>query len=182
MANIMPEQFPKTLVIVGAGAFGLSTTLAISRRHPDVKVTITDRCEPPVQDGTSVDTSRILRPDYVDKEYEHLATKAQAMTKNDPDLKPYYFENGFTFCVDGEPSPSNTLWDNMLHNLKTEDPETAYDQCATPDAIYRHLHGTNTNAVPDARFPNTRKWVKGFTSKKCATVNSEAIIKVFYER
>ena len=58
----MSEKFPTTVVIVGAGVFGLSTALAISRRHPDTQVTVIDRHTPPVPDGTSVDTSRILRP------------------------------------------------------------------------------------------------------------------------
>jgi len=121
-------------------------------------------------------------PDYVDKEYERLAVKAQSIIKNDPDLKSYYFENGFTFCVDGEHGALNTLWDNMLHNLKTEHPETAYDQCDTPDDIYRHLHGMDAKSVSSANLLNTRKWVKGFTSKRCAIVNAEAIIKVYYKR
>jgi glycine/D-amino acid oxidase-like deaminating enzyme len=123
-----------------------------------------------------------LVPDYVDKDYEHLAVKAQAIIKNDPDLKPYYFENGFTFCIDGKPGALNTLWNNMLHNLKTEHSESAHDQCDTPDDIYRHLHGMDAKSVPSATFPSTRKWIKGFTSKRCATVNAEAIIKVYYKR
>jgi len=104
------------------------------------------------------------------------------MIKNDPELKPYYLENGFTFCVDGEPGSLNSLWDNILHKLKTEHPETAYDQCNTPDDIYRHLHGTNSISAPSVNFSGPRKWIKGFTSKRCATVNAEAMIKVYYRR
>lgn len=58
----MAETFPDTVIIVGAGVFGLSTALAIARRYPTTKVTVIDRYTPPVQDGTSVDTSKILRP------------------------------------------------------------------------------------------------------------------------
>lgn len=58
----MVSSFPDTVIIVGAGVFGLSTALAIERRYPTTKVTVIDRYTPPVQDGTSVDTSRILRP------------------------------------------------------------------------------------------------------------------------
>lgn len=42
---------------------GLSTTLEISRKYPTTQVTVIDRLTPPVADGTSVDTSRIIRPD-----------------------------------------------------------------------------------------------------------------------
>ena len=58
----MVEHFPDTVIIVGAGVFGLSTALAIARRYPSTKVTVIERYTPPVQDGTSVDTSKILRP------------------------------------------------------------------------------------------------------------------------
>lgn len=58
----MANEFPDNIIIVGAGVFGLSTALAIARRFPSTKVTVIDRCTPPVQDGTSVDTSKILRP------------------------------------------------------------------------------------------------------------------------
>ena len=57
----MSEQFPNKIIIVGAGIFGLSTALAIVRRHPLTQVTIIDRLTPPVVDGTSVDTTRCIR-------------------------------------------------------------------------------------------------------------------------
>ena len=58
----MAQNFPSTIIIVGAGVFGLSTALAVARRYPLTRVTVIDRYTPPVQDGTSVDTSKILRP------------------------------------------------------------------------------------------------------------------------
>lgn len=58
----MAQDFPDTIIIIGAGVFGLSTALAVARHHPSTKVTVIDRHTPPVQDGTSVDTSKILRP------------------------------------------------------------------------------------------------------------------------
>lgn len=53
--------FPSTVIIVGAGIFGLSTALAVSRRHPGCSVTVVDRLTPPVEDGSSVDTTRCIR-------------------------------------------------------------------------------------------------------------------------
>lgn len=55
---MMSEEFPLSLIIVGAGIFGLSTALAVARRSPATKVTLIDRLTPPVEDGTSVDTTR----------------------------------------------------------------------------------------------------------------------------
>lgn len=46
----------------------------------------------------------------------------------------------------------------------------------------RHLNGNNGyKPVPEAQLGRTRKRVKGFASKKCATVNAEAIVKIYYE-
>lgn len=58
----MGASFPESVIIIGGGAFGLSTALTIERRYPSTKITLIDRHTPPVPDGTSVDTSRILRP------------------------------------------------------------------------------------------------------------------------
>lgn len=56
------QTFSASVIIVGAGAFGLSTALEISRKYPTTQVTVIDRLTPPVADDTSVDTSRIIRP------------------------------------------------------------------------------------------------------------------------
>lgn len=58
---MMSEKLPSSLIIVGAGIFGLSTALAVARRFPSTEVTIIDRLIPPVEDGTSVDTTRCIR-------------------------------------------------------------------------------------------------------------------------
>jgi sarcosine oxidase/L-pipecolate oxidase len=58
---MVAESFPSTVIIVGAGVFGLSTALAISRRYSSCKITVVDRATPPVEDGTSVDTTRCIR-------------------------------------------------------------------------------------------------------------------------
>ena len=56
-----PSSFPATVIIIGAGVFGLSTALAIAKRHPSTAVTVVDRLTPPVVDGSSVDTTRCIR-------------------------------------------------------------------------------------------------------------------------
>lgn len=55
------DGFPASIIIIGAGVFGLSTALAIAKRHPSTQITIIDRLVPPVPDGTSVDTTRCIR-------------------------------------------------------------------------------------------------------------------------
>ncbi len=57
----MPELLPESVIIIGAGVFGLSTALAIEPRSPSTEITVVDRLTPPVVDGTSVDTTRCIR-------------------------------------------------------------------------------------------------------------------------
>ena len=52
---------PDSVIIIGAGIFGLSTALALAARYPSTHVTVVDRMTPPVTDGTSVDTTRCIR-------------------------------------------------------------------------------------------------------------------------
>ena len=195
----MAPNFPDTVIIIGAGVFGLSTALAIARHHPSTKVTVIDRHTPPVQDGTSVDTSKILRPgeslghealcsradtkiDYVDKVYEKLADKAQALIKNDPELQPHYFERGFTFCTDGADGEMNTLWEQMFDNIKETQPAANWNELKDPGTVYRHLHGEDSVPTPTSELVGPRMWMKGYTSKRCATVNAEGMVKVYYDR
>lgn len=56
-----PSPFPTSVIVIGAGIFGLSTALAIAKRHSSTTVTVIDRLTPPVIDGTSVDTTRCIR-------------------------------------------------------------------------------------------------------------------------
>ena len=70
---------PQTILIVGSGVFGLSTAYALALRpsFSNTKITVLDRSPFPSPDGSSIDTSRIIRPDYHDRAYAALAAAAQ---------------------------------------------------------------------------------------------------------
>ena len=120
--------------------------------------------------------------DYVDKIYEKLADKAQALIKNDPELQPHYFERGFTFCTDGQDGEMNTLWEEMFDNIKKTQNASKWNELKDPDSVYRHLHGKNADPTPKSELAGPRMWMKGYTSKRCATVNAEGMVKVYYDR
>jgi sarcosine oxidase/L-pipecolate oxidase len=63
------------VLIVGAGVFGLSTALELTKRGY-TNVTVLDRYLPPAVDGSSVDISRIIRFDYGDPLYSKMAREA----------------------------------------------------------------------------------------------------------
>lgn len=87
----------KSIIVVGAGVFGLSTALELKNRGYR-SVTILDRFIPPVPDGSSVDISRIIRVDYADPLYGRMAQEAYSLWKTA--YKSHYHESGFVIYAD----------------------------------------------------------------------------------
>ncbi|KAF1920854.1 FAD dependent oxidoreductase [Ampelomyces quisqualis] len=85
MASSPSSQIPSCILIVGSGAFGLSTAWALCRnaQYKDTTITVVDRQPFPTPDGSSIDTSRIIRPDYAAAPYTRLATIAQKRWRTD---------------------------------------------------------------------------------------------------
>lgn len=76
----------------------------------------------------------------------------------------------------------NTLWEQMFENIKGTQPPAMWNELKDPDSVYRHLHGKNGDPTPTSRLAGPRMWVKGYTSKRCATVDAEGMVKVYYDR
>lgn len=70
-----PVQYDDEVVIIGAGVFGLSTALQFARKGYK-RISVLDKYPPPVPNGTSVDISRIVRPDYADPIYTKMGFEA----------------------------------------------------------------------------------------------------------
>lgn len=70
---------PSSILILGSGVFGLSTAYALTQNpnFSQTTITVLDRSPFPSPDGSSIDTSRIIRPDYKDPAYAALAAQAQ---------------------------------------------------------------------------------------------------------
>lgn len=139
-----------------------------------------------LSDQVGLDSSKtrasLTALDYVDQDYERLAVKSQSLIKSDPDLAPHYFECGFAFCTDGKPGELDTLWNQMFDKVKTEQPEHMWQNLRTHEEIFDHLHQKHLKPVSEEKLGRQRKWVKGYTSRRCATVDAEAMIKVYYDR
>ncbi|EHL03147.1 putative L-pipecolate oxidase [Glarea lozoyensis 74030] len=96
---------PKSILIVGSGVFGLSTAWSLAKRpeFSKTKITIVDRSSFPAPDGSSIDTSRIIRPDYADPAYAALAAKAhETWRQQGPDElggSGRYSESGLTLVA-----------------------------------------------------------------------------------
>lgn len=100
---------PSSILIIGAGVFGLSTALSLLKRphYAASKITILDASETlPNPSGSSVDASRIVRADYSNQVYSRLAAQAQLLWRDTTDGgwggEGRYYEPGFVLTVDSE--------------------------------------------------------------------------------
>ena len=68
------QDIPKSVLILGSGVFGLSTAYSLSQnpKFANTTITLVDRSAFPAPDGASIDSSRIVRPDYAAVSYTHL--------------------------------------------------------------------------------------------------------------
>lgn len=110
----LPQHaIPSSILIIGAGVFGLSTALALTHRNEFTSCTITviDRSPEqgvfPARDASSVDTSRIIRADYADPAYAALAAEAQEVWRqqshpDDLGSEGRYAETGLIFVADDD--------------------------------------------------------------------------------
>jgi sarcosine oxidase/L-pipecolate oxidase len=78
-------EIPSSILIIGSGVFGLSTAWAICNnpQFKNTSVTVIDRQPFPTPDGSSIDSSRIIRPDYAAAPYARLACNAQNRWRTD---------------------------------------------------------------------------------------------------
>ena len=194
------ESFPPTVIIIGAGVFGLSTALAIAKRHPSTKVTIVDRLTPPVPDGTSVDTTRCIRSgksgakaksecqllmfwlDYADPIYAGLAREAQKKIQDDLDLRPYLFQQGMTYVCNGQKSRFTDIWNSTLHRAKSLlDPKDIVE-LSTREEVYRRIHGGGTHPPSAKELGREPQFNKAYCNMKAAFIDAEKSIQVYYNR
>ena len=179
---MMAESSPTTFIIVGAGIFGLSTALAIARRHPLATITVVDRQTPPVEDGTSVDTTRCIRADYGDPIYARLAAEAQKRLEEDVCLQPFYFKQGMTFVYNGKPGRFQSIWEKGLNNVRNTQSSTSLVEMPTYADVFSRIHGDESCPVPDGALERPRQWNMGYCNLEDAFIDAKESIQVYYKR
>lgn len=100
----MAEQkdIPSSVLIVGSGVFGLGTAYSLTQRHEfrNTKITVLERLVFPAHDAASIDSSRIVRPDYPDAAYSTLAGEAQKIWRGEFGADERYTEAGLCIVLD----------------------------------------------------------------------------------
>ncbi|KLJ11613.1 hypothetical protein EMPG_13201 [Blastomyces silverae] len=113
---------PDSIIVVGGGVFGLSTALALSARHSG-KVTLIDSSPTiPNPQGSSVDSSRIVRADYAIAAYTALAESAlEKWRTTDWGQEGRYTQNGLVLVSSGDQFGKEYVQESY-ENVKAMDP------------------------------------------------------------
>ncbi|KAL3439776.1 fructosyl amino acid oxidase [Aspergillus insuetus] len=104
------DQEKTRVTIVGAGLFGLTTALELTKRGYNVLVL--DRDLAPVRDGSSVDISRVIRPDYADKFYAQMGL--EAMKGWEGEFSSFFHRSGLLCVAQGN---SHAYLESSRQNL-----------------------------------------------------------------
>ncbi|EZF11180.1 hypothetical protein H100_07702 [Trichophyton rubrum MR850] len=122
----MSPDLPNHILIVGGGVFGLSTALALSRRHKGSITLLEAAPAIPNPHGSSVDSSRILRADYANPAYARLAQQALTQWRSTPwGHDGRYNRNGLVLVASSSSSGDHTYVRKSYENIK----------CLSPDAV-----------------------------------------------
>lgn len=115
------KPIPSSILIIGSGVFGLSTAYALAQRpeYNKSKIAVLERLDFPAHDAASVDSSRIVRPDYPDAVYATLVAEAQKHWRGDFGAEGRYTEAGLAIVLDDEESSyGRSYMENSLKNVR----------------------------------------------------------------
>lgn len=149
-----------TILIIGAGTFGVSTAWHLSQNHNDPsKVTIIDVEAPPPSRSAAADTSRIITSDYASPLYAKLAEEPLSFWSEDPDLEWYFHKVGRLVLDEG----GKDVHSRSAHTRGTKSPREPIEL----DEIGKRwsvLDGTATRGFKDAYLDTEAGWINSETA------------------
>ncbi|MCJ1480932.1 hypothetical protein MMC06_001087 [Schaereria dolodes] len=162
---------PPSILIVGAGVFGLSTlhTLLSSKRYKSTHLTIIDTLPIPINDTesktkfhvptASLDSSRIIRADYAHPAYAALAAEAQQLWRQGWGgvKKDRYSECGLVLTAYDDGEEGEKYMENSLQNVtdlnadaagsettsKKHETRLAIEELSSHSALVSAMRGTH---------------------------------------
>ena len=99
-------------IIVGAGVFGASTALSLSRESPAPTVILIDRTSFPCPAAASHDINKIVRSDYGDNFYCKLGLQTLERWREDSLYKQWYHQSGLVKATDERFGKVKQILDN----------------------------------------------------------------------
>jgi sarcosine oxidase/L-pipecolate oxidase len=91
---------PKSYLIIGSGAFGAPTALALKKAEPHTEITVVDRKPFPCPYGAGHDLNKLCRGDYGDLMYMKLAIKSLDAWSKDPLYSQHFHNSGLLYAYD----------------------------------------------------------------------------------
>lgn len=151
--RVVPQKDDR-IIIIGAGVFGLSTARELVLRGYKT-ITVLDRYLPPVPDGSSVDVSRIIRPDYADSFYAKLGL--EAMSGWQGEFKQFFHQSGLVCASSAGDHPYLETSRSILRRLGLHVEAFAGNEIRSR---YPAIHGNMSK-------------VKGYRNTTCGWANAE---------
>ncbi|KAI5458618.1 sarcosine oxidase [Mariannaea sp. PMI_226] len=145
-----PPAKDASIIIVGAGVFGLGLAYELTTRRGYTKVTVLDRHMPPVPDGSSVDVSRIIRSEYADPFYSNLAVDAMEQWRS-PDWASQYYEAGFLMMASNRDNPYMERYRAIRNEQSNKQPMEIFES---------HEIASKVKAL----YPGVQADLEGFTA------------------
>lgn len=99
-------------IIIGAGVFGASTALHLSRQKPTPTIILVDRAPYPCPIAASHDINKIVRSDYGDIFYCELGLKTLERWRTDPLFQKWYHQSGLLKATDHSADLVGKIFDN----------------------------------------------------------------------
>ena len=160
----MPE-LASSYIIAGAGVFGASTALHLSRHRPAPTIILIDRAPYPCPIAASHDINKIVRSDYGDIFYCKLGLKALERWRTDPLFEMWYHQSGLLKATDHNAD----LVDKIFDNYK----ELGFDVGAElfkPEELRTRFNGIYANAdltdVENILWNPSSGWAEAATALK----------------
>ncbi|KAL8934656.1 MAG: hypothetical protein Q9216_005797 [Gyalolechia sp. 2 TL-2023] len=100
-------------LIVGAGVFGASTALHLSKQKPSASILLIDRTPFPCPIAASHDINKAVRADYTDIFYCKLGIQTLERWKNDPLFAKYFHQSGMITIKTDVESLGRRIIDNF---------------------------------------------------------------------
>ena len=164
MTSRQPVSKDESVLIVGAGVFGLATALELKKRgYRDVVVL--DRFLPPVVDGSSVDISRIIRFDYADPIYSRMAR--EALVEWNHEWKGSYYNSGFAMFANqsGNTYLDKTIEIHRASGTNLDQYQDAKDIRSKHQKIPARLEGLQAVYNPNAGWADAESSIRRLSIK-----------------
>lgn len=178
---------PQDILIVGAGVFGLGTAYALAQRpeYKQAKITVLERVDFPAADGSSIDSSRIIRADYEDLVYARLMKETMPHWLGEWGEEGRFTQSGLAIISNGKGSGADTFLEGALKNvteklgLKVGSEVTVFED----EQGARKVMGTTAGLVGTKGYVNwTSGWAHAEDGIKYMRKRIEALNRVQFRK